>query len=296
MSLSQDGVINNIGSARIAKEIIQLSLKACKIYGNWFQDVFGWKGKLPSRILLERHKNWVHFIQPIFCRPSFAGRVLQSIILSYINKAHLLSQHPHYRHAEITGRAPHTRETCQGWDGLIKKPLISIQLNGFTFIVFNSTLIQPDHWALTRVRATREWIIFSDYYSVTRSRCQEKAHPSVGQQPARHSWTLSRWPGELCCSPELTRDNQFQTDIKCGTLWGSDLPSPSPLPHNEGRVGAIKTQWGQFPPDPPPPSSKRKKKEKKKEIKGWKSRIFQAILRKEDIAWPAQISHCIKGK
>ena len=148
MSLSQDGVINNIGSARIAKEIIQLSLKACKIYGNWFQDVFGWKGKLPSRILLERHKNWVHFIQPIFCRPSSVGRVLQSIILSYINKDHLLSQHPHYRHAEITGRAPHTRETCQGWDGLIKKPLISIQLNGFTFIVltphwYNRTI---EHW------------------------------------------------------------------------------------------------------------------------------------------------------
>ena len=131
-------------------------------------------------------------------------------------------------------------------------------------------MIQPDHWALTRVRATREWIIFSDYYSVTRSRCQEKAHPSVGQQPARHSWTLSRWPGELCCSPELTRDNQFQTDIKCGTLWGSDLPSPSPLPHNEGRVGAIKTQWGQFPPDPPPPSRKRKKERKEERDKGMK--------------------------
>ena len=58
------------------------------------------KGKLPSRILLGRHKNWVHFIQLILFRPSFVGRVLCSIILSYINTAHLLSQHPHYRHAE----------------------------------------------------------------------------------------------------------------------------------------------------------------------------------------------------
>ena len=50
----------------------------------------------------------------------------------------------------------------------------------------------------------------------------------------------------LQLSGAVTRDNTFQTDIKCVTLL---LPT---LPHNKGRVGAIKTQWGQFPPDPPP--------------------------------------------
>ena len=177
------------------------------------------KGKLPSRILLGRHKNWVHFTQLIFCRPSFVRRVLCSIIPSYINKAHLLSQHPHYRHAERRVRlfSRDNQET------IILKPTLNLLYTQFKTHWYNWTRLA---W---RVRATREWIIFSDDYRVARPRLPRKG-PSIcrdNNQPGIPQHCLGD-PGSCEMLSRAHSDNQFQTDIKCGTLWTwPPLASPS---------------------------------------------------------------------
>ena len=72
------------------------------------------KGKLPSRILLGRHKNWVHFIQLTLFLPRFMGAC--SALLSWVTSTKLI----YYLNTRITA----TQRDVSGFlDGIIKKPL-----------------------------------------------------------------------------------------------------------------------------------------------------------------------------
>ena len=164
------------------------------------------KGKLPSRILLGRHKNWVHFIQLIFCRSSFVGRVLCSIIPSYISKAHLLSQHPHYRHAERRVRlfSRDNQET------IILKPTLNLLYTQFKTQWYNWPSEQWPSWPGRCVQHVNE-LYFQMITELPGLGCQEKAHPSVGTTTSRAFLNIvSVTRGAVRCSPELTQTISFR--------------------------------------------------------------------------------------
>ena len=181
------------------------------------------KGKLPSRILLGSHKNWVHFIQLILFRPSFVGRVLCSIILSYINTAHLLSQHPHYRHAERRVRL--FRRDNQ--ETIILKLTLSLLYIQFKAHWYNWTSERWPGWPGGCVQHVNE-LYFQMITALPGPGCQEKAHPSVGTTTSRAFLNIVSVTRGAVLLSRAHSDNQFQTDIKCGTLWlWPPLASPS---------------------------------------------------------------------